>query len=311
MRILVTGGAGFVGSNLVHRLVWEGNHVTCLDDLSTGRIDNIEDLRPNPRFEFIQHDVRTPYTIAADQIYNLACPASPPHYQSDPIKTTMTCVLGMNNALELARRTGATVLQASTSEVYGDPLVHPQVESYRGHVNPIGPRSCYDEGKRVAESLCFDFKRMYGTKVKIARIFNTYGPGMRPDDGRIISNFILSALHKQSLTVYGNGTQTRSFCYVDDLVDGLIRVMNDSFTAGPYNVGNPSEQTVLQVADTVRRHVNPGSSIEYRALPADDPKQRCPDITTISTETGWRPRVDFETGIMTTIDYFKRGIPTK
>lgn len=306
MRILITGGAGFLGSNLTGLLLAKGHSVTCLDDLSTGRIENIQEFMSNDKFGFVEADVCNPYYFEVDQIYNLACPASPPHYQRDPVKTTMTCVMGMKNALDLARETGARVLQASTSEIYGDPDCHPQNESYRGNVNPIGPRSCYDEGKRVAESLCFDYERCYDVKIKVARIFNTYGPRMRADDGRVVSNLVVSALSSKPLTVYGDGSQTRSFCYVDDLVEGLTEVMNNTRTSGPYNLGNPDERTVLEVAQIVKERFNNSLTIVHSGLPTDDPRQRCPDITRLSSETGWKPTTDFVSGLETTISYFLR-----
>lgn len=304
MRVLITGGAGFLGANLAELLIARGDSVIVIDDLSTGRMDNLQGVATNENFTFVEADVCEPYYFEVDQIYNLACPASPPHYQRDPIKTTMTCVLGMKHALDLAQQTGATVLQASTSEVYGDPDRHPQSESYRGNVNPIGPRSCYDEGKRVAESLCFDYQRYHGTKIKVARIFNTYGPKMRADDGRVISNMIVAALNSKPLSVYGDGSQTRSFCYVDDLVRGLIAVMNDTLTSGPYNLGNPDERTVLDVAEIIRQRLDSTLTITHLDLPADDPRQRCPDITRLSKETGWKPTTDFATGLAETITYF-------
>ncbi|MHB8190328.1 MAG: UDP-glucuronic acid decarboxylase family protein [Ferrimicrobium sp.] len=308
MRILITGGAGFLGSNLAELLLARGDSVICLDDLSTGRKENIQGILAGENFKFVEADVCDPYHFEVDQIYNLACPASPPHYQRDPVKTTMTCVLGMKNALDLARETGATVLQASTSEVYGDPDRHPQSESYRGNVNPIGPRSCYDEGKRVAESLCFDYQRYHGVKIKVARIFNTYGPRMRADDGRVISNMIVSALNAEPLTVYGDGSQTRSFCYVDDLLGGLTAVMNNSFTSGPYNVGNPDERTVLEVATIIKQLLDDKLTITHLELPIDDPRQRCPDIALLSSETDWKPTTDFATGLVATIAYFVQEV---
>lgn len=308
MRILITGGAGFLGSNLAGFLLARGHKVIALDDLSTGRKDNIKEHLTNEDFTFVEADVCEPYHFEVDQIYNLACPASPPHYQRDPIKTTMTCVMGTKNALDLARKTNATVLQASTSEVYGDPECHPQNESYRGNVNPIGPRSCYDEGKRVAESLCFDYQRYHGVKIKVARIFNTYGPKMRADDGRVISNMIVAASNAKPLTVYGDGSQTRSFCYVDDLVGGLAAVMNETGTSGPYNVGNPDERTVLEVAEIIKQRLDPTLAIANLDLPEDDPRQRCPDITRLTSETGWKPTTDFAVGLAATIAYFEQGI---
>ena len=308
-RIVVTGGAGFVGSNLCKRLVEDkDNYVICVDNLYTGRKSNIEELIPKDNFEFINHNIIDELNIECDQIYNLACPASPPHYQKSPTYTTKTCVLGILNMLELATRNNATIMQFSTSEVYGDPEVHPQVESYRGNVNPIGIRSCYDEGKRVAETLCFDYNREFGTKIKIIRIFNTYGPMMDPKDGRVISNIVLQALRGDDITIYGDGTQTRSFCYVDDLVEAIVRMMNTSREdfLGPVNLGNPGEFTIKELAELVLEMTGSTSKLVYCPLPSDDPLQRKPDITVAQKELdGWEPRVSLTEGLKPTIDYFK------
>ena len=306
-KILVTGGAGFIGSALCRRLVREGNQVICLDNLFTGRRENVADLAATGRFELVVADVCDAYDFEVDQIYNLACPASPPHYQADPIKTTMTSVLGAVNALELATRRGIRVLQTSTSEVYGDPLEHPQTEAYRGNVSCTGPRACYDEGKRVAETLFFDYARTHGTDVRVVRIFNTYGPGMRSDDGRVVSNFICQALGGEDITVYGDGSQTRSFCYVDDLVDGLVRMMGCEGFSGPVNLGNPSEVTVRELAELVIRLTGSSSKVVYRNLPVDDPTRRRPDIARAEGTLGWWPKVPLREGLVHTIDYF-RGI---
>lgn len=305
-KILVTGGAGFLGSHLVEKLLAEGNDVVCLDNLFTGQEKNVALFRDNPRFSFIHHDVTEPYTLEADEIYNLACPASPVHYQADPVKTTKTSVLGALNALELARKNGAKVFQASTSEVYGDPEVHPQVEGYRGQVNPIGIRACYDEGKRCAESLFFDYHRQYGVPIKVVRIFNTYGPRMHPEDGRVVSNFIMQALRGDDLTIYGDGSQTRSFCYCDDLVDGIVRLMGsrEAFT-GPMNLGNPGEFTILELAEKVLQLVGGKSRIVRRPLPQDDPTQRRPDISLAKAELGWEPKIQLDEGLERTIAYFR------
>ncbi len=305
-KILVTGGAGFLGSHLVEKLLAEGNDVVCLDNLFTGQEKNVALFRDNPRFSFIHHDVTEPYTLEADEIYNLACPASPVHYQADPVKTTKTSVLGALNALELARKNGAKVFQASTSEVYGDPEVHPQVEGYRGQVNPIGIRACYDEGKRCAESLFFDYHRQYGVPIKVVRIFNTYGPRMHPEDGRVVSNFIMQALRGDDLTIYGDGSQTRSFCYCDDLVDGIVRLMGSraAFT-GPMNLGNPGEFTILELAEKVLQLVGGKSRIVRRPLPQDDPTQRRPDISLAKAELGWEPKIQLDEGLERTIAYFR------
>lgn len=306
-RILVTGGAGFIGSHLCKRLVAEGNHVICVDNFFTGSEENIRELSGSPDFELLRHDVVQPLYVEADQIFNLACPASPPHYQHDPIHTAKTSVLGALNMLGLAKRTHARILQASTSEVYGEPEVHPQPESYRGCVNPIGIRACYDEGKRMAETLFFDYHRQHDVNIKIVRIFNTYGPNMDPGDGRVISNFIVQALRGEDLTVYGDGSQTRSFCYVDDLVEGLIRMMNsrEGFT-GPVNLGNPGEFTMLELADKVIALTGSKSKIVYKPLPQDDPTHRKPEITLARQELNWQPTIMLEEGLRRTIQYFER-----
>ena len=278
MQTLVTGGAGFLGSHLCERLLADGHEVLCLDNYFTGRKANVEALSHHAGFEALRHDVTDPYKFEGERIYNLACPASPPHYQLNPVKTIKTSVMGALNCLELAERIGARVLQASTSEVYGDPQIHPQPETYWGHVNPVGIRSCYDEGKRCAETLCFDFHRQSGVAIRVARIFNTYGPRMLPDDGRVVSNFIVQALRGEDLTVYGDGTQTRSFCYVEDLIDGLVRLMEQDATVGPVNIGNPGEFTMLELAEIILRKVGGRSKIRFLPLPGDDPKQRQPDI---------------------------------
>ncbi len=305
-RILVTGGAGFIGSHLCEKLLNQGNEVICLDNLFTGRKENIRHLMDNPYFEFIRHDVVEPIYVECDQIYNLACPASPPHYQFDPVKTAKTGVMGALNVLDLAKHCKARVLQASTSEVYGDPEIHPQPESYWGHVNPNGIRSCYDEGKRMAETLFFDYHRQDGVDIKIVRIFNTYGPRMRPDDGRVVSNFIMQALRGEDITIYGDGKQTRSFCYVDDLVEGLIRMMNsrDGF-AGPVNLGNPGEFTMLELAGLVLELTGSGSKLVYKPLPQDDPTQRKPVIDLAKRELGWEPTIPLREGLSSTIRYFE------
>ncbi len=305
-RVLVTGGAGFLGSHLCDRLIEAGNDVICVDNLFTGSKDNIRHLLGNPYFEFIRHDVTEPLYVEVDQIYNLACPASPPHYQYNPIKTAKTSVYGAMNMLGLAKRTGARILQASTSEVYGDPEIHPQPESYRGCVNPIGIRSCYDEGKRMAETLFFDYHRRHGVDIKVMRIFNTYGPRMNPGDGRVVSNFIVQALKGEDITVYGDGSQTRSFCYVDDLIEGMIRLMNsrDGFT-GPVNIGNPGEFTMLQLAKLVLELVGSDSRIVFKELPSDDPMQRCPMIELAKKELDWEPTIPLREGLEKTIAYFR------
>ena len=306
-RILVTGGAGFLGSHLCERLLEDGHDVLCVDNFFTGTKDNVTHLLDHPHFELMRHDVTFPLYVEVDEIYNLACPASPIHYQHDPVQTTKTSVHGAINMLGLAKRTKAKILQASTSEVYGDPEVHPQVESYWGHVNPIGPRSCYDEGKRCAETLFFDYRRQHDLRIKVARIFNTYGPRMHPNDGRVVSNFIVQALRGEPLTVYGDGEQTRSFCYVDDLVEALIRLMAtpDEF-CGPVNTGNPDEFTIRELADQVLVLTGSASTVESRPLPADDPVQRRPDITLARERLGWEPKVKLSEGLRPTVAYFRR-----
>ncbi|MHB8746024.1 MAG: UDP-glucuronic acid decarboxylase family protein [Gammaproteobacteria bacterium] len=305
-RILVTGGAGFLGSHLCERLLAAGHDVLCVDNYFTGTKDNIVHLMTNPHFEIMRHDVTFPLYIEVDEIYNLACPASPIHYQFDPVQTTKTSVHGAINMLGLAKRVKAKILQASTSEVYGDPQMHPQREEYWGHVNPVGLRSCYDEGKRCAETLFFDYHRQHKLRIKVARIFNTYGPRMHPNDGRVVSNFIVQALQGKPITVYGDGKQTRSFCYVDDLVDALIRLMNtsDDFT-GPVNTGNPHEFTILELAQQVIKMTGSRSEILFKPLPSDDPVQRCPDITLAKDKLGWEPAVRLDAGLVTTIAYFR------
>jgi UDP-glucuronate decarboxylase len=308
MRILITGGAGFLGSHLCDRLIEQGHEIICLDNFFTGRKANIQHLVGNPRFELVRHDVIDPFKFEVDRIYNLACPASPPHYQYNPIKTMKTSVVGAINCLGLAKRVKARVFQASTSEVYGDPNVHPQPEAYWGHVNPIGLRSCYDEGKRAAETLFFDYHRENGVDIRVIRIFNTYGPRMLPDDGRVVSNFIVQALQGKDLTVYGEGSQTRSFCYVDDLVNGFMRFMEQEKIVGPMNLGNPGEFTMLQLAELVLKKVGGKSRITHLPLPSDDPKQRRPDITLAKETLGWEPKVPLEAGIEKTIAYFKGAL---
>ena len=307
-RIIVTGGAGFIGSHLCSQLVQNGHFVYCIDNLFTGSRKNIIPLLEYDNFEFINHDVTFPYySLRVDEIYNLACPASPVQYQFDPIQTTKTSFMGAVNMLGLAKRTGAKILQASTSEVYGDPTEHPQKETYWGNVNPNGTRSCYDEGKRVAESLFFDYYRKHGVKIKVARIFNTYGPNMSPDDGRVVSNFIVQALKNDKITIYGNGGQTRSFCYVEDLVDGLIKLMNsDDSITGPINLGNPNEFTVLELAEKVREMTKSSSPIVFRNLPDDDPRQRQPDISKALDLLKWRPFHTLDQGLKYTIEYFRK-----
>jgi UDP-glucuronate decarboxylase len=305
-RILVTGGAGFLGSHLCDRLVEQGDDVICLDNFFTGDKRNIDHLFGRSNFELVRHDVTFPLYVEVDQIYNLACPASPVHYQSDPVQTTKTSVHGAINMLGLAKRTGARILQASTSEVYGDPDVHPQTEDYWGRVNPVGTRACYDEGKRCAETLFFDYWRQHRLEIKVARIFNTYGPRMHPNDGRVVSNFIVQALKGLPITIYGKGSQTRSFCYVDDLVEGLIGLMNsDAGITGPVNLGNPNEFTIRQLADKVLAQTGSGSRIELKPLPEDDPQQRQPDITLATKLLDWGPKVDLDSGLDTTIEYFR------
>src|SRR5215216_1289211 len=306
-RILVAGGAGFIGSHLCRRLVAEGNDVICVDNLVTDRRENIQELMGDSRFEFTRHDVIEPLLLEVDQVYHLASPASPIHYQSNGIKTLKTNFLGTYNLLGIAKRVGARFLLASTSEVYGDPDVHPQPESYWGNCNPIGERSMYDEGKRVAEALTMQYHRQNDVRVRIVRIFNTYGPLMCPDDGRVVSNFIVQALRGEPLTVFGNGSQTRSFCYVTDLVDGLIRMMNSEMT-GPVNFGNPCEKTVLEIAQLVLDMIGGESKIEFRPLPSDDPRRRKPDITLAREHLGWEPKISLEDGLATTIDYFRKRI---
>lgn len=304
--ILVTGGAGFIGSHLCERLLKDGNNVICMDNYFTGLKQNIVHLLDNPYFELVRHDVTFPYYVEVDEIYNLACPASPIHYQFDPVSTTKTSVIGAINMLGLAKRTKARILQASTSEVYGDPIVHPQEESYWGNVNPIGLRSCYDEGKRCAETLFMDYHRQNKVDVKIIRIFNTYGPRMRPDDGRVVSNFIMQALKGEDITIYGDGKQTRSFQYVDDLVEGMIRMMASENFTGPVNLGNPREFTMLELAELVLKMTNSKSKIIFTPLPSDDPKQRKPDITLAKEKlNGWEPKIRLEEGLIDTIKYFK------
>lgn len=308
-RVLITGGAGFLGSHLCDRMIEAGNEVLCVDNLFTGSKKNIQHLINNPNFEFMRYDIVSPLYVEVDEIYNLACPASPPHYQFDPIKTTKTCVLGAMNVLGLAKRTKAKVLQASTSEVYGDPQVHPQPENYRGCVNTIGIRSCYDEGKRVAETLFFDYHRQHNVDIKVIRIFNTYGPRMNPNDGRVVSNFIVQALKGEDITVYGDGTQTRSFCFVDDLIDGMIRLMDTSpdFT-GPVNIGNPGEFTMLELAEKVIQLTNSTSKIIFKPLPLDDPTQRRPEIRLAKDKLDWEPKIQLEEGLRKTIEYFSAVI---
>lgn len=305
-KVLVTGGAGFIGSHLCEKLLQKGYFVICLDNLFTGSKKNIKTLLENGNFRFIEQDIIEPLDIEVNQIYNLACPASPPHYQHDPIKTTKTSVLGILNMLDLAKKYNAKLLQASTSEVYGDPLEHPQKESYWGNVNPIGIRSCYDEGKRCAETLVMDYHRQYNTDTKIIRIFNTYGPNMHPEDGRVVSNFIIQALKNEDITVYGDGTQTRSFCYVSDLIDGIIKTMETNDITGPINLGNPSERTVLNLAELIIKMTNSSSKIIYKSLPKDDPARRKPDITLAKEILNWEPKVAIEEGLTKTIEYFSQ-----
>lgn len=308
-RILITGGAGFLGSHLSERLLNEGNEIICVDNFFTGSKKNIEHLLDNHYFELLRHDVTFPLFVEVDEIYNLACPASPVHYQFDPVQTTKTSVVGAINMLGLAKRTKSRILQSSTSEVYGDPDVHPQPETYRGLVNPIGPRACYDEGKRCAETLFFDYHRIYDLDIKVMRIFNTYGPRMDANDGRVVSNFIVQALKGEDITIYGDGTQTRSFCYVDDLIDGMVKLMNsrDGLT-GPINIGNPDEFTMLELAEKVIELTNSKSKLIHMELPQDDPLQRQPDITLAKKELGWEPTIKLEQGLVKTIDYFKTVI---
>jgi UDP-glucuronate decarboxylase len=308
MRILVTGGAGFLGSHLCERLLADGNEVICLDNFFTGSKQNIATLSANPNFELVRHDVIDPFKFEVDQIYNLACPASPPYYQYNPIKTIKTSVMGAINCLGLAKRLKARVMQASTSEVYGDPQVHPQPESYWGNVNPIGKRSCYDEGKRCAETLFFDYHRENKVDIRVVRIFNTYGPRMHESDGRVVSNFIVQALKGEDITVYGDGSQTRSFCYVDDLIEGFIRVMRQTETPGPINLGNPGEFTMVELAELILKLVKGRSRIVHKRLPADDPKQRRPDISLAKRVLKWEPAVPLEDGLKRTIAYFKKRL---
>lgn len=308
-KVLVTGGAGFLGSFLCHKLIEQGAHVICLDNMLTGSEQNIADLLENPRFKLVVQDVCDPFFFEVDEIYNLACPASPIHYQDDPIKTTKTNVYGAMNVLELAQKTGAKVFQASTSEVYGDPQVHPQTEQYWGYVNPNGMRSCYDEGKRCAETLCLDFHRRFGVKVRIGRIFNTYGPRMHPNDGRVVSNFIVQALKAAPITIYGDGTQTRSFCFVDDLISGIIAFMDKSIDfVGPVNLGNPNEFTMLKLAEEIIDLTGTKSTVVYKNLPSDDPKQRRPDISVAQSQLGWSPEIQLRRGLERTISYFSEVI---
>lgn len=306
-RILITGGAGFIGSHLCERLLNEGNDVICLDNFFTGSRDNVRHLLGNNHFELVRHDITKEYFAEVDQIYNLACPASPPHYQYNPIKTIKTSVLGVTNMLGLAKRCKATILQASTSEVYGDPKVHPQTEDYWGNVNPIGVRSCYDEGKRCAETLMMDYHRQNKVDVRIVRIFNTYGPNMDMNDGRVVSNFIIQALQNHDITIYGDGLQTRSFCYVDDLVDGMIRMMNGKYI-GPINLGNPSERTIMDFAKLIIEMTSSKSKIVYKDLPNDDPMQRQPDITLAKEKLGWEPKTNINEGLQKTIKYFEKKL---
>ncbi len=311
MRILITGGAGFIGSHLCERLLCEGHDVICLDNLFTGSKDNIIHLMDNHRFELIRHDIIEPILLEVDQIYNMACPASPVHYQYNPVKTTKTSVMGTINMLGLAKRVKARILQASTSEVYGDPEIHPQTESYWGNVNPIGIRSCYDEGKRVAETLMMDYHRQNGVDIRIARIFNTYGPRMAEHDGRVVSNFTVQALKGEDITVYGDGSQTRSFCFVSDLVEGLIRLMNTDDFTGPVNLGNPVETSILEFARRIIDLTGSSSQIIFNPLPADDPRQRQPDISLAGERLGWEPKVDLGSGLIRTIDYFREHLSGK
>ena len=308
MKILITGGAGFLGSHLCERLLDQGHDVLCLDNFFTGRRRNVEHLLEKRRFELLRHDVVDPFKAEVDRIFNLACPASPVHYQYNPIKTTKTSVMGAINCLGLAKRVQARILQASTSEVYGDPDVHPQPESYRGNVNPIGPRACYDEGKRCAETLFFDYHRENGVDIRVIRIFNTYGPRMCPDDGRVVSNFIVQALKGEDITLYGDGSQTRSFCYVDDLVEGMIRIMEQEESVGPINLGNPSEFTIRQLAEKVLEKTGSASRLVEAPLPEDDPTQRRPDISLVESLTDWTPEIELDEGLDKTIAYFKKTL---
>ena len=310
-RVLVTGGAGFVGSHLCERLLDQGHDVLCVDNYYTGRRSNIEHLLANPRFEAMRHDITSPLLVEVDEIYNLACPASPVHYQFDPVQTLKTSVHGSINMLGLAKRTKARIFQASTSEVYGDPLVHPQPESYWGHVNPMGPRSCYDEGKRAAETLFYDYHRQHGVAVRVARIFNTYGPRMHPNDGRVVSNFVIQALKGEDITIYGDGSQTRSFCYVDDLVEGFIRLMDQDAIIGPVNLGNPNEFTIRQLAELAIELTGSHSTLVFHPLPTDDPRQRQPDITLARQALNWEPTIELRQGLAKTIAYFDHMVRNK
>jgi UDP-glucuronate decarboxylase len=308
MRILVTGGAGFIGSHLCERLLDHGHEVVCLDNFFTGKQDNVGRLRSRPGFTLLDQDVMEPFSAEVERIFHLACPASPVHYQRDPVRTLKTAVLGTMNALELARARGARMLLASTSEVYGDPTVHPQSESYWGYVNPIGPRACYDEGKRVAETLCFDYHRRDGADIRVVRIFNTYGPRMAMNDGRVVSNFVVQALRGEDITIYGDGSHTRSFCYVDELVEGLMRMMDQDRDKGPVNLGNPAEHTIRELAESVLALTGSPSALVYRALPADDPVRRRPDITRARALLGWEPRISLDEGLGKTIAYFREQL---
>ncbi|OQA74420.1 MAG: UDP-glucose 4-epimerase [Candidatus Dependentiae bacterium ADurb.Bin246] len=309
-KILVTGGAGFIGSHLCKKLLDEGNFVICLDNLQTSQMENIQDLIDNPNFLFVLHDVTIPFYARVDEIYNLACPASPIHYQFNPTKTIRTSVIGAINMLDLAKENNAKILQSSTSEIYGDPIIHPQTESYWGNVNPIGIRSCYDEGKRCAETLFFDYCRQFNTKIRVIRIFNTYGPNMAENDGRVVSNFIIQALKNEDITIYGDGSQTRSFQYVDDLIDGMIKMMNNDIDfIGPVNIGNPGEFTIKELALLVLKMIPESKSkIVYNPLPKDDPRQRKPDISLAKEKLGWEPKITIEEGLVKTIEYFKKRI---
>ena len=308
-RILVTGGAGFIGSHLCERLLKEGNYVICLDNFFTGELANISELTKSENFKLVEHDVVEPFECEVDEIYNLACPASPVHYQYDAVKTLKTSVFGIVNMLELAKKNNAKILQASTSEIYGNPLVHPQTEEYWGNVNPIGVRSCYDEGKRCAETFMFDYAKKYGVEIRVVRIFNTYGPKMAINDGRVVSNFIVQAIQNKEISMYGDGTQTRSFCYVSDLVEGLIRMMNnDKNFQGPINLGNPSERTINELAALIIEMTNSTSKTSYKKLPSDDPVKRKPDITRAKEILNWEPKIDIKEGLRNTIEYFKSKI---
>ena len=307
-KILVPGGAGFIGSHLCKKLLEDtDNEVICLDNLFTGSLNNIKDLFNNPHFTFLNHDIEVPVDIEINQIYNLACPASPPHYQYDPVKTIRTSVIGIINMLELAKKYNATILQASTSEVYGDPLEHPQKESYWGNVNPIGVRSCYDEGKRCAETLMMDYHRQYGTQIKIVRIFNTYGPQMLPNDGRVVSNFIIQSLKNKDITIYGDGLQTRSFCYVSDLIEGIVKMMNTQDFIGPVNIGNPNERTIQNLAEIIIKKTGASSKLIYKPLPHDDPAKRKPDISLAKEKLNWNPTISIDEGLEKTIEYFNEN----